>query len=121
MEFFINPCPDEGFTFFSGVWHCCGCYTPERKRVKIFFSKSLKKMLTGVKHPAMVSGMSTRTGKFIGAYIPKDVKTKLQKEAKDLDRPLSWVIEKILADGVKHLKGGGRKVLALETRERKAA
>jgi predicted transcriptional regulator len=46
--------------------------------------------------------MSKRKGKFIGGYIPKDVKTKLQQRAREQDRPLSWVIEKILTEGVKH-------------------
>ena len=43
-----------------------------------------------------------RNGRFVGAYIPKDVKRKLETRAAQMDRPLSWVIEKILAEGVKH-------------------
>lgn len=46
--------------------------------------------------------MSKRNGKFIGAYIQADVKRKLQREAKALDRPLSYLIERILSKGVKH-------------------
>lgn len=63
-------------------------------------------MLTGVKHPIIVPvKMSKRTGKFIGAYVAKTTKQKLKDEAKRLDRPVSWVIEKILEQGVKHLSG----------------
>lgn len=46
--------------------------------------------------------MSKRKGRFIGAYIPKEVKRKLEAQAEALDRPLSWLIEKILSEGVKH-------------------
>lgn len=48
--------------------------------------------------------MSKRKGKFIGGYIPETVKEKLQKRAKELDRSLSWLIEKILSEGVEHPK-----------------
>lgn len=48
--------------------------------------------------------MSKRSGKFVGAYISGDTKRKLEREAQAQDRPLSYVIEKILAEGVKHLK-----------------
>lgn len=47
--------------------------------------------------------MTKRNGKFIGAYVDKETKRKLQAEAKRLDRPVAWVIEKILEQGVKHL------------------
>jgi len=43
-----------------------------------------------------------RNGRFVGAYIPKDIKRKLEAQARAQDRPLSWVIEKILSEGVKH-------------------
>lgn len=51
--------------------------------------------------------MSKRTGKFIGAYIKGDIKRKLEREAKAQDRPLSYIIEKILTEGVKHLSAEG--------------
>ena len=43
-----------------------------------------------------------RNGKFIGAYIDKGIKAKLQAIADQQERPLSYVIEKILSEGVKH-------------------
>ena len=47
--------------------------------------------------------MSTRAGKkFIGAYIPAPVKKRLEQIAKTQDRSLSYVVEKILDEGVKH-------------------
>lgn len=46
--------------------------------------------------------MANRTGKFVGAYVEADIKLALEKEAKRLDRSVSWVIEKILSEGVKH-------------------
>ena len=47
--------------------------------------------------------MAKRNGKFIGAYVDRNTKRKLKDEAKRLDRPVAWVIEKILEQGVKHL------------------
>jgi hypothetical protein len=46
--------------------------------------------------------VTRRKGKFVGAYIPRDIKRKLEAQAAAQERPLSWVIEKILAQGVKH-------------------
>ncbi len=49
--------------------------------------------------------MGQRTGKsFIGGYIKKDTKAKLNRVAKAQDRSLSYLIEKILESGVKHLE-----------------
>lgn len=47
--------------------------------------------------------MSKHKGKFVGAYVDSRVKKKLSAIAVEQDRPLSYIIEKILAEGVKHL------------------
>ena len=47
--------------------------------------------------------MSERNGKkFVGAYVEADTKNKLQKLAQAADRPMNYIIKKILAEGVKH-------------------
>ena len=46
-----------------------------------------------------------RNGKaFVGAYVPEELHAKLVAEAQADDRPLSYLVKKILAEGVKHLK-----------------
>ncbi len=48
---------------------------------------------------------SVRKGQaFVGAYVDEPIKVALKAEADQLDRPLNWIIEKILSEGVKHLK-----------------
>lgn len=48
-----------------------------------------------------------RNGKFVGAYVAKSTKQALQDEARRMDRPVAWVIKKLLAEGVKHLNASG--------------
>jgi predicted transcriptional regulator len=49
--------------------------------------------------------MSERNGKsYIGAYIEPDTKKKLLALAKEQDRPLSYIIQKVLDMGVSHRK-----------------
>ena len=57
-------------------------------------------------HPASLTPvMSERNGKqFIGAYIKAETKGKLQRLASAQDRPLAYIVEKILAEGVTHHK-----------------
>jgi hypothetical protein len=77
-------------------------YTGTRDKQNIF-ALFCKKRLTGVKHLWQDTDVATkRKGKFVGAYIPKDIKRKLEAQATAQERPLSWVIEKILSRGVKH-------------------
>ena len=40
--------------------------------------------------------------KFIGAYISEETKAKLQRIADAQDRPLTYIVQKILSEGVIH-------------------
>lgn len=42
--------------------------------------------------------------KFVGAYVATDIKNKLVKRARVMDRSVAWLIEKLLADGLDRLE-----------------
>ena len=46
--------------------------------------------------------MARRKSKFVGAYVPREVKRRLLVLAREQDRPLTYIIEKILEQGLKH-------------------
>ena len=100
----FEPRAHEPFVFMTLIRHNLidGVIHPKKEQVKLFYI-FLRKYVDGCKTPVYCPvKMTRRKGKFVGAYIPKDIKRKLAAQAAAQDRPLSWVIEKILAQGVKH-------------------
>ena len=59
-------------------------------------------MLDAKSAPTKSKTAPRATQKFIGAYVAEETKNKLQAIAAAHDRPLAWVIKKILVEGVKH-------------------
>lgn len=49
------------------------------------------------------NGKAKQTGKFIGAYVHRDVKARLGKQAKRMDRSVAWLVEKLVSDGLERM------------------
>ena len=47
--------------------------------------------------------------KFVGGYVSEELKLELDKIAKAEDRSMTYILEKILTEGVKHRAGKSKK------------